>query len=240
MLDASDTQVNSRSAEEACIWILSEQIRRCEIRGHEPGICRTGSCSLLLRGAPDPFGRTQEKEEKMIDEHDNPMDEIGHVPTCRYCGSQRLIRKARAYWNPAAGLWQLESALDRVWCCRCEIPTSIDWQLELDAGNFAIRTLNDALRKNAEGNGEIKISSGVIALGRAFVSQVATAVREFDDFSEESDPCGEHDFGAVYVEGRKVLWKIDCFDLASEGLSQNPANPDVTWRVLTIMLAAEY
>jgi hypothetical protein len=29
-----------------------------------------------------------------------------------------------------------------------------------------------------------------------------------------NDPCGEHDFGAVHIEGETVFWKIDWYERA--------------------------
>lgn len=71
-------------------------------------------------------------------------------------------------------------------------------------------------------------------------------VRTFSEFNEGNDPYGEHDFGVVDLAaystevGHRVFWKIDYYD--AEGLygSEDPANPDVTTRVLTIFFADEY
>jgi len=69
---------------------------------------------------------------------------------------------------------------------------------------------------------------------------VLNRVREFDQFSPENDPYGEHDFGAVEVQGETYYWKIDYYDLALCFHSPDPANPAVTRRVLTIMHSSEY
>ncbi len=65
-------------------------------------------------------------------------------------------------------------------------------------------------------------------------------VRRFDRFDEDNDPHGEHDFGSFTLCGKRLLWKIDYYDAVLEFGSENPADPAVTTRVLTIMLAEEY
>lgn len=107
----------------------------------------------------------------------------------------------------------------------------------VDAAKIA--ELNDALRQTGEG-GRIVTTSGVMALGSDFLLAVMAAVRTFSTFTEDNDPYGEHDFGAVEVEEQTVFWKIDYYDQNGEGLSPDPANPALTVRVLTIMLASEY
>ncbi len=53
-------------------------------------------------------------------------------------------------------------------------------------------------------------------------------------------PHGEHDCGLIAVAGHRVLFKIDYYDPSFCGHSADPADPVVTRRVLTIMLADEY
>ena len=55
-----------------------------------------------------------------------------------------------------------------------------------------------------------------------------------------NDPHEEHDFGVVEHGGVRCFWKIDYYDREMEMLSPDPADPSVTTRVLTIMLADEY
>jgi hypothetical protein len=102
-----------------------------------------------------------------------------------------------------------------------------------------ISELNDALRAGT-GSGRVMITAGVVAKGDAFVARATKAVQEFKDFTEGDDPYGEHDFGAFDLDGEKLFWKIDYYDQNMENGSEDPANPAVTTRVLTILLASEY
>jgi Protein of unknown function (DUF3768) len=66
------------------------------------------------------------------------------------------------------------------------------------------------------------------------------AVQRFGEFSAENDPHREHDFGSFEVKGEKYFWRIDYFALDMDGGSEDPADPEKTRRVLTIMYADEY
>ncbi len=102
-----------------------------------------------------------------------------------------------------------------------------------------IRYLNDQLRQSLAG-GVLVMSAGVIALGPARQLMILQAVASFDSSDESNDPYGDHDFGAVEVEGDRLFWKIDYCDQTLSAHSPDPADPSVTTRVLTIMLAEEY
>ena len=84
------------------------------------------------------------------------------------------------------------------------------------------------------------IASGIDALGPEWIAKIMRAVSTFDTFGKENDPHGEHDCAAVTVDGIEVIWKIDYFDLSMTYHSSDAADPAVTTRVLTIMLAEEY
>lgn len=71
-------------------------------------------------------------------------------------------------------------------------------------------------------------------------AEALVQVANFRHFTKDNDPHGEHDFGAFELVGRKFFWKIDYYDKQCEFGSENPADPDNTMRVLTLMLAADY
>ncbi|MBW9067127.1 DUF3768 domain-containing protein [Agrobacterium pusense] len=102
-----------------------------------------------------------------------------------------------------------------------------------------IRELNDIFRTTWL-TGRVLLTSGIKSLPDAIQSSIAEAVQTFDDFTPDNDPHGEHDFGAVTIGGHKIFWKIDYYDRTLQYGSEDPANPAVTKRVLTIMLAEEY
>ena len=102
-----------------------------------------------------------------------------------------------------------------------------------------IRALNDAFRRTFVG-GMVMITAGVEALPDEQRRSMLAKVRAFDTFTEDNDPHGEHDFGAVDEGGVCYFWKVDAYDRATEFGSPDPADPAVTTRVLTIMRADEY
>ncbi len=102
-----------------------------------------------------------------------------------------------------------------------------------------IRHLNDQMRQSFAG-GVLVMTAGVIALDHTCQLNILQAVAAFDTFDKDNNPYGEHDFGAVEVEGERLFWKIDYYDRSLSAHSPDPADPSVTTRVLTIMLADEY
>ena len=109
-----------------------------------------------------------------------------------------------------------------------------------DPRTHRIRALNDALRRREPDTGDLVITSGVAEKGRDFVARVLKAVREFDAFTEDNDPHCEGDFGNFTMGPDTVFWKVDYYDGTMRGASPDPADPNVTQRVLTVMLAEEY
>jgi hypothetical protein len=101
------------------------------------------------------------------------------------------------------------------------------------------RTLNDAFRTTFRGGKVVKTAS-VAALPDMVVAEAFKQVASFDEFTEDNDPHGEHDFGAFELCGRTFFWKIDYYDKALEYGSEDPSDPEKTTRVLTLMLAEDY
>lgn len=102
-----------------------------------------------------------------------------------------------------------------------------------------IRELNDLFRRTFIG-GAVMVTPGIQALGVDAQTAVVGLVRKFTAFDDANDPYAEHDFGSVEHGGTKIFFKIDYYDRSMEAGSEDPADPRLTTRVLTIMTAEEY
>lgn len=116
-----------------------------------------------------------------------------------------------------------------------------------------IARLNDLARRAMGIACVVVATEGIRALPEPDQSRLRELVETFDAFTPDNDPYGERDFGAIYqgVDGVwstlqpvdvavTVFWKIDAYDRELRFGSEDPADPAVTRRVLTIMLASEY
>lgn len=121
--------------------------------------------------------------------------------------------------------------------------------IDIDTADDAVRELreqNDAFRRTAADLGPtlagygLVITAGIAARSSDFIQRALECVRDFDAFTPDSDPWGEHDFGSFVLDGAALNWKIDYYDLDLEHGSPDPRDPAVTRRVLTLMLADEY
>lgn len=92
---------------------------------------------------------------------------------------------------------------------------------------------NDMFRRSKLG---ITVTPGAQALED--LGGLIDEVCRFNDFTEDNDPYGEHDFGVLYWHNDKIYWKIDYYTPELKGWC-DPLSPDCN-RVLTIMLAEEY
>ncbi len=119
-----------------------------------------------------------------------------------------------------------------------------------------IARLND-LARSAMGVACTAVATvGFRSLSASDQSCVRELIETYDAFDEGCDPHGERDFGCVYQLGdgrwtterprlrdderERVFWKFDYFDRDLQFGSEDAANPAITRRVLTIMLADEY
>ncbi|MCP3475053.1 DUF3768 domain-containing protein [Bradyrhizobium sp. CCGUVB1N3] len=102
-----------------------------------------------------------------------------------------------------------------------------------------IRALNDAFRQTFQG-GRVMMTSGVADLPDEVKAAVLQLVASFNQFTEDNDPHGEHDFGSFVLADQKLFWKIDYYDERCEFGSEDPSDPKCTTRVLTVMSADEY
>lgn len=119
-----------------------------------------------------------------------------------------------------------------------------------------IARLNDMARKAMGVACTAVATVGFRSLPEAEQSQVRELIETYDAFTEDNDPHGERDFGTVYQLGdgswtterprlsnderERVFWKFDYYDRDLQFGSEDAANPAITRRVITIMLADEY
>jgi Protein of unknown function (DUF3768) len=109
----------------------------------------------------------------------------------------------------------------------------------MDTKTARIRALNDELRQYFA-QGMAVMTPGIAALGAEAVERIVKTIAVFDDFCHANDPYEEHDFGSFEADGHMIYFKIDYFDESLTYHSPDPADPSVTKRVITIMLAEEY
>jgi len=103
-----------------------------------------------------------------------------------------------------------------------------------------IAKLNDLARSAMGIASRVFVTDGVEALPPEDLSVIRQKVETFNDFSDDNDPYGERDFGAFHHGEHHIFWKIDYYNKTLDAGSEDPADPAVTTRVLTIMLASEY
>jgi len=96
-----------------------------------------------------------------------------------------------------------------------------------------IAQLNDEFRQNRH---DWYITSGAQALPD--VPGLLQAVQDFNAFTPDNDPYGEHDFGSIVWHTNKTFWKVDYYDQQLQYWC-DPLSLDCR-RVLTVMLSSEY
>ena len=97
-----------------------------------------------------------------------------------------------------------------------------------------------ALKDDHTIRGKCVKTDGIDCLDYEVQITILKMLHNFDGFSEDNDPHGEHDFGFFTYRDNKIFWKIDYYDTSYEYASEDPSNLDKTRRVLTVMLASEW
>lgn len=114
-------------------------------------------------------------------------------------------------------------------------------QLEAEMNDKAeVARLNDLLRTTMHPrHGQVVVTHGVAILPMEKQLRILTAIQEYDEWTREVDPHGEHDFCAVTVDGERFFAKCDYYDPSYRCHSENPADPVKTKRVLTVKRAGD-
>ena len=102
-----------------------------------------------------------------------------------------------------------------------------------------IRQLNDMLRKSFIG-GQVMLTTGIRAKSEKDQAEILQKVRLFNEFTKANDPYGERDYGRFTHNGESIMFKIDYYNKTYNRISDDPSNPDITNRVMTIMTGEEY
>jgi hypothetical protein len=102
-----------------------------------------------------------------------------------------------------------------------------------------IRELNDRLRQTFCG-GRVMLTSSIAEIYNDEKTALLTAIRGFTSFDDDNDPHGEHDMVFVEVRGERYWAKVDYYDTDMRYLSDDPSDPAITRRVMTIGHASEY
>ena len=105
------------------------------------------------------------------------------------------------------------------------------------AGTQRIRELNDLARQSLTGC-RVLVTPGVKRLDAT--DMILAMVRQYSAFTPDNDPYAEHDFGSFQFAGETIFWKFDYCDLDLTMHSPDAADPEVTARVLTVLLGSEY
>ena len=102
-----------------------------------------------------------------------------------------------------------------------------------------IRKLNDSFRTSFIG-GKVMLTLGIRAKSDIEQTEILERVVNFNDFNKNNDVYGEHDYLSFDYKGEKIIAKIDYYDKNYRFLSDNPADPTITNRVLTIMTSEDF
>lgn len=117
-----------------------------------------------------------------------------------------------------------------------KIPTAIDQSTP--EYNERVAQLNDLFRETGQGDC-VLLTPSVSELGVLTIRSLQRSIAEYTYFTPQSDPSGRRDSGILRIGPEHVFWKINYFDSACRGASEDPANPAKTCRMLAIMYVSE-
>ena len=103
--------------------------------------------------------------------------------------------------------------------------------------------LNDRLRVHGDQSiGKIVVHRHITALSGQEMMDIMKAVRTYNDWCEEKDPYGEHDYGSFEMNGETYIWKIEYYDPSyTYGVYESVRNNTKECkRLLTILPADQY
>ncbi len=111
-----------------------------------------------------------------------------------------------------------------------------------NARTITIAAQNDLFRTTFDRKlGVVTLTQAVNALDDMNKTKLINLIRDFTiDSHDGNDPYSEHDFGAVELNGEKYFFKIDYYDKTLKFGSEDPANLEMTKRVMTIMHSRDY
>lgn len=102
-----------------------------------------------------------------------------------------------------------------------------------------IRRLNDEARRSFK-NVQVMLTLGIRMKSEKEVAEILERVRTFNDFNKNNGVYSEHDYLSFDYKGEKIIAKIDYYDQNYRFMSEDPADPTMTNRVLTIMTGSEW
>jgi hypothetical protein len=83
-------------------------------------------------------------------------------------------------------------------------------------------------------NDQLRLTMATSSEGRVVpeedVARVLDRVRRFDEWTNDNDPHGEHDFGSFDVAGVTYFFKVDYYAPDMDGGSEDPAHPEIRLR----------
>ena len=101
-------------------------------------------------------------------------------------------------------------------------------------GRAKIIELNDQFRATFKG-GRVQMSRSVYELEPRLRARALWVLSKYKKFADDS----EHDWGTFIFGGYAFEWRIEYRAITGVGPSPDPANPDLTFRVLTLEVVAD-